>query len=79
QPTDPCTGGNMPPNNANSTNNPEPPGEHKGLDYGRSHNPTRRALERCVADLEGGAQALAFGSGLAALSSVLEMLDAGYH
>jgi cystathionine beta-lyase/cystathionine gamma-synthase len=52
---------------------------HKGLDYGRSHNPTRFALERCVADLEGGTQAFAFASGLAAISSVLELLDAGSH
>jgi cystathionine gamma-lyase len=52
---------------------------HKGLDYGRSHNPTRWALERCVADLESGAQAWAFASGLAAISTVLELLDAGAH
>ncbi len=58
---------------------PGKPRVHKGLDYGRSHNPTRWALERCVADLEGGAQAFAFASGLAAISSVLELLDAGSH
>jgi cystathionine gamma-lyase len=52
---------------------------HKGLDYGRSHNPTRWALERCVADLEGGAQAFAFASGLAAIATVLELADAGAH
>ncbi len=49
------------------------------FDYGRSHNPTRFARERCVADLEGGAQAFAFASGLAAISTVLELLDAGSH
>lgn len=45
---------------------------HKGLDYGRSHNPTRWALERCVADLEGGAQgfAFAFASGMAAIVTI---------
>jgi cystathionine gamma-lyase len=55
------------------------PGVHKGLDYGRSHNPTRWAYERAVADLEGGAQAYAFASGLAAISTVLELLPAGSH
>jgi len=55
------------------------PGVHKGLDYGRSHNPTRWALERCVADLEGGSAAFAFASGLAAISTTLELLDANAH
>jgi cystathionine gamma-lyase len=52
---------------------------HKGYDYGRSHNPTRFAFERCIADLEGGAQAYAFASGLAAIATVLEVVDAGAH
>jgi cystathionine gamma-lyase len=52
---------------------------HQGYDYGRSHNPTRFAFERCVADLEGGAQAFAFASGLAAISTVLELVDSGSH
>ena len=69
----------MPPIYANSTYLQQSPGVHKGLDYGRSHNPTRFALERCVADLEGGTQAFAFASGLAAISTVLELLDAGSH
>ena len=69
----------MPPIYATSTYVQQSPGVHKGLDYGRSHNPTRWALERCVADLEGGAQAFAFASGLAAISTVLELLDAGSH
>src|SRR4029434_3067029 len=55
------------------------PGVHLGYDYGRSHNPTRFAFERCVADLEGGSQAFAFASGLAAISTVMELLDAGSH
>ena len=79
QSPDPSTGAIMPPIYATSTYVQESPGVHKGLDYGRSHNPTRWALERCVADLEGGAQAFAFASGLAAISSVLEILDSGSH
>ncbi|WP_296247560.1 cystathionine gamma-synthase [Pseudomonas sp. UBA4194] len=79
QSPDPSTGALMPPIYANSTYLQESPGVHKGLDYGRSHNPTRFALERCVADLEGGTQAFAFASGLAAISTVLELLDAGSH
>ena len=76
---DPSTGAVMPPIYATSTFVQESPGVHKGLDYGRSHNPTRWALERCVADLEGGAQAFAFASGLAAISTVLELVDSGSH
>ncbi|WP_018607253.1 trans-sulfuration enzyme family protein [Uliginosibacterium gangwonense] len=76
---DPSTGAIMPPIYATSTFVQESPGVHKGLDYGRSHNPTRWALERCVANLEGGAGAFAFASGLAAISTVLELLDSGAH
>ncbi len=79
QSPDPSTGAIMPPIYATSTFVQESPGVHKGLDYGRSHNPTRWALERCVADLEGGSQAFAFASGLAAISTVLELADAGSH
>ncbi|WP_040262032.1 cystathionine gamma-synthase [Pseudomonas massiliensis] len=79
QAPDPTTGALMPPIYANSTYLQESPGVHKGLDYGRSHNPTRWALERCVAELEGGSRAFAFASGLAAIASVLELLDAGAH
>jgi len=79
QSPDPSTGAIMPPIYATSTYVQQSPGVHKGLDYGRSHNPTRWAFERCVADLEGGAQAFAFASGLAAISTVLELLDAGSH
>jgi cystathionine gamma-lyase len=79
QSPDPATGAIMPPIYATSTYVQQSPGVHKGFDYGRSHNPTRFALERCVADLEGGAQAFAFASGLAAISTVLELLDAGSH
>ncbi|MCW7537052.1 PLP-dependent aspartate aminotransferase family protein [Aquabacterium sp. A7-Y] len=79
QSPDPSTGAIMPPIYATSTFVQSSPGVHKGLDYGRSHNPTRWALERCIADLEGGAQAFAFASGLAAIATVLELLDAGAH
>jgi cystathionine gamma-lyase len=79
QAPDPTTGALMPPIYANSTYLQDSPGVHKGFDYGRSHNPTRFALERCVADLEGGTRAFAFASGLATISTVLELLDAGSH
>lgn len=76
---DPTTGAIMPPIYATSTYVQQSPGVHKGLDYGRSHNPTRWAFERCIADLEGGACAFAFASGLAAIATVLELVDAGTH
>ena len=79
QSPDPATGAVMPPIYATSTFAQESPGVHKGLDYGRSHNPTRWALERCVADIEGGSAAFAFASGLAAIAAVLELLPAGSH
>ena len=79
QSPDPSTGAIMPPIYATSTYVQQSPGVHKGLDYGRSHNPTRWALERCVADLESGAQAFAFASGMSAIATVLELLDAGAH
>src|SRR5471032_257210 len=79
QSPDPTTGALMPPIYANSTYLQEAPGVHKGYDYGRSHNPTRFAYERVVADLEGVTAGFAFASGLAAISTVLELLDAGSH
>ena len=79
QAPEPATGAVMPPIFATSTFRQESPGVHKGLDYGRSHNPTRWALERCVADIEGGSAAFAFASGLAAIAAVLELLPAGSH
>ncbi len=71
QSPDPSTGAIMPPIYATSTYVQSSPGVHKGLDYGRSHNPTRWAWERNVADLEGGAQAFAFASGLAAIATTV--------
>ena len=79
QSPDPSTGAVIPPIYATSTYVQQSPGVHKGLDYGRSHNPTRWAFERCIADLESGAQAFAFASGLAAIATVLETLDSGAH
>jgi cystathionine beta-lyase/cystathionine gamma-synthase len=54
-------------------------GKHKGYEYARTQTPTREALERCVASLEGGTHGFAFGSGLAALDTVLKLLSAGDH
>jgi len=79
QAPDPTTGAIMPPIYATSTYVQSSPGVHKGYEYSRSQNPTREAFERCVADLENGARGYAFASGLAAMSTVLELLDAGAH
>lgn len=76
---DPATGAVMVPIYATSTFVQESPGIHKGYEYARSQNPTRMAFERCVADLESGTRAFAFASGLAAIATVLECLDAGAH
>jgi len=76
---DPSTGAIMPPIFQTSTYVQSSPGVHKGYEYSRSQNPTREALERCVADLEGGQRGYAFASGLAGMSTVLELLDAGSH
>jgi len=76
---DPTTGAVMTPIYATSTYAQQSPGVNKGFEYARSQNPTRFAFERCAADLESGAAAFAFASGLAAASTVLELLDAGDH
>lgn len=76
---DPSTGAIMTPIYATSTYVQQSPGVHQGFEYTRSHNPTRFAWERCVADLEGGTRGFAFASGLAATATVLELLDAGSH
>src|SRR3989442_11245394 len=54
-------------------------GKHKGYEYARTHNPTREALERNIAALEGGRHGFAFGSGLAAVDAVMKLLSAGDH
>ncbi len=79
QSPDPSTGAVMVPIYATSTYAQASPGEHQGYEYSRSHNPTRFAYERCVAALESGSHGFAFASGLAATSTVLELLDAGAH
>jgi len=79
QEPDPTTGAVIVPIYATSTYKQEAPNVHKGFDYGRSQNPTRFAYERAVADLEGGAAGFAFSSGLAAIATILELLDAGAH
>jgi cystathionine gamma-lyase len=79
QDPDPATGAIMTPIYATSTYVQASPGVHKGYDYGRSGNPTRAALEACVADLESGARGFAFASGLAGMATVLDALDAGAH
>jgi cystathionine gamma-lyase len=76
---DPLTGAVMVPIYATSTYAQESPGVHKGYEYSRSDNPTRAAFERCIADLETGTAAFAFASGLAAMATVLELLDSGDH
>ena len=79
QPPDPTTGAVTTPIYATSTYVQSSPGVHKGLDYARSHNPTRWAYERCVADLESGSNAFAFSSGMASIATVLDLLDSGSH
>ena len=79
QSPDPTTGAVMTPIYATSTYAQKSPGVHQGFEYSRSHNPTRFAYERCVAALEGGTQGYAFASGLAATSTVLDVLDSGSH
>lgn len=76
---DPSTGAVMPPIYATSTYAQSSPGVHKGYDYSRTRNPTRDALQACLASLEGGTAAFAFASGMAAISAVVELLDAGAH
>lgn len=76
---DPTTGAVNVPIYATSTYAQSAPGEHKGFVYARGHNPTRHAFERAMADLEDGSAAFAFGSGLAAMCAVLDVLPAGAH
>ena len=79
QKNDPVTGAVMTPIYATSTYAQESPGVHKGYEYSRTSNPTRKALEDCIASLENGDQGFAFASGMAATSTILELLDAGDH
>ena len=77
QSPDPTTGAIMTPIYASSTFVQDSPGVHKGYEYARTGNPTRKAYEMCMADLEGGKSAFAFASGLAAADTVLSLLNSG--
>ena len=79
QEPDPSTGAIIGPIYTSSTYVQESPGKHKGFDYSRTSNPTRKALEICMTDLEEGGQGFAFSSGMAATATVLELLDTGDH
>src|SRR5919201_6011684 len=77
QDADPATGATVVPIYATSTFTQEAPGRHKGYEYSRSGNPTRAALETCLAALEGAERGLAFASGLAATTAVFSILKPG--
>ena len=79
QPPDPVSGAVMTPIVLSSTFAQDGPGNHKGYEYSRSGNPTRNALEACVAALEGGDHGFAFSSGLGATSTLLHTLAPGDH
>ncbi|NNM60361.1 MAG: cystathionine gamma-synthase [Legionellales bacterium] len=79
QTPDPTTGAVMQPIYATSTYVQSSPGVHKGYEYSRTQNPTRFAYERCIAELEQGKAGFAFASGMAAISTILELLDHGDH
>lgn len=74
QPADPASGATVPPITLSSTFTQAAPGDHKGFEYSRSGNPTRKALEECLAALEGGERGLCFASGLAATLGVFQGL-----
>ena len=79
QEPDPSTGAIMTPIYASSTYVQQSPGVHQGYEYSRSHNPTRKALEDCIAALENSSAGYAFASGMSATATVLELLDSGDH
>ncbi len=79
QEPDPATGAIMTPVFQTSTYVQSSPGEHRGYEYSRTHNPTRNALEDCLASLEGGGHGVAFASGCAATSTIMHLLEAGDH
>jgi cystathionine beta-lyase/cystathionine gamma-synthase len=79
QPPDPVTGAIMTPIYQTSTYVQAAPAEHKGYEYSRTDNPTRTALQECVAALEGGQYGLAFASGLAAIDTIMRLFNPGDH
>ena len=76
-PVDPLTGAIAVPIYQTSTFVQDEPGVHKGFDYARSNNPTRKVLEDLIAQLENGSQGYAFASGLAAIDAVVKLLQSG--
>src|SRR5205809_8147633 len=79
QEPDPTTGATITPIYQTSTYTQEGLGQHKGYEYSRTGNPTRTALEQCLAPLENAAYGLAFASGLAGTAAALNLLSAGDH
>ncbi len=79
QPADPSTGATITPIFQTSTYTQEGLGQHKGFEYSRTHNPTRSALEACLASLENARFGAAFASGMAATSAILNLLESGDH
>ena len=79
QEPDPATGATIVPIYQTSTYTQEAPGQHKGYEYSRTANPTRTALEECVASLESADYGLAFASGLAATTATMSLLSPGEH
>ena len=79
QEPDPTTGAIMTPVYQTSTYTQSSPGVHSGYEYSRTHNPTRNALEDCLASLEGGKHGVSFASGCAATSTIMHLLKSGMH
>ena len=79
QSPDPSNGAIMTPIYTTSTYVQRSPGDHQGYEYSRTHNPTRKAWEDCIADLEGGARGFAFASGMAAIDTLMHLLEPGDH
>lgn len=79
QQADPSTGAVMTPIYATSTYKQSAPGVHQGYEYSRTHNPTRTAFEDCIASLESGQRGFAFASGMAAINTVIDLLNQGDH
>ena len=79
QAPDPSNGAIMTPIFATSTYVQSSPGDHQGYEYSRTHNPTRKAWEACINDLEGGVAGFAFASGMAAVDTLMHLLEPGDH
>lgn len=79
QSPDPSTGAIMTPVYTTSTYVQKSPGDHQGYEYSRTHNPTRKAWEACIADLEDGRHGFSFASGMAAIDTLMHLLEPGDH